>query len=295
MSAEMPTEVRTLLDDLRTFHSRLPVHHFAPLTGRTAEAEALLYGVVGYADETLFLYGYCVGKMEYCFLYDTPWDELHRGMMGTGPREWYDDLEMPRAFRMRYSLSEPRQHEVLDPLLQPMMERPPRYLGTRVGVPNLLTAGAEEVLRHIHLWDERLRFLRRGRYLVPLDEAPSAEWTPAVARFGGLVGHGEGEYAHYGYTVGETSYVFAVKTVSPVSRMTPSNHAPFASRKERRAHLALARQQEQGFRKLSSGQEIEVRFNPTDPSEHVLGAPLLDITPSTGVYHLEPIVLARSR
>lgn len=294
MSAEMPTDVRTLLDQLRTVYSRLPVHPFAPLTGRTAEADALLYGVTGFADETLFLYGYCVGRSEYCFLADSPWDEVHRGMFG-GFREWYDDLVMPRAFRMRYRVSEPQQHEVLDPLLQPMMERPPRYLGTRDSVPHLLTATAEEVLRDIDRWDERLGFLRHSRYLLPLDASQSAEWTPAVARFGGLVGHGEGEYAHYGYTVGETSYVFAVKTVSPISRMTPSDHSPFSSRKKRREHLALARQQEQGFRKLASGQEIEVRFNPKDPSEHVLGAPLLAITPSTGVYQLEPIVLARSR
>lgn len=294
MSAEMPTEVRALLDQLRTVHSRLPVHHFAPLTGRTAEGDALLYGMTGYADETLFLYGYCVGKTEYCFLYDSPWDDLHRGMFG-GPREWYDDLVMPRAFRMRYCVSEPQQHEVLDPLLQPMMERPPRFLGTRDSVAHPLTATAEEVLRDIDRWDERLSFLRRARSLVPQDASQVEGWLPAVARFGGLVGHGEGEYAHYRYTVGETSYVFAVKTEAPLSKMTPSDHAPSSTRKERRAHLALARQQQQGFRQLSSGQEIGVRFNPEDPAEHVLGAPLLDITSSTAAFQLEPIVLARSR
>ncbi|NVJ19972.1 hypothetical protein HUW62_01800, partial [Myxococcus sp. AM011] len=185
MSAEMPTDVRTLLDQLRTLHSRMPVHQFAPLTGRTAEGDALLYGVTGYADETLFLYGYCVGKTEYCFLYDSPWDDLHRGMFG-GFREWYDDLVMPRAFRMRYSISEPKQHEVLDPLLQPMMERPPRYLGTRAAVLHPLTATAEEVLRDIDRWDERLRYLRRAQSLVPQDASQVEGWTPAVARFGGL-------------------------------------------------------------------------------------------------------------
>ncbi|WP_163998479.1 DUF3592 domain-containing protein [Pyxidicoccus caerfyrddinensis] len=302
MSAELPSEVRTRLSQLTTWHFRLPVHHFAPLTGRTVEAEALLYGELGYADETLFLYGYCVGADEYCFLYDTPWDEVHRALNGASPNEWYDGLVMPRAFRVRYSVSAPERHEMVDPLLRSMMERPFRYLGTRAAVPRPLTATAEEVLRDIDLWDERLRYLRRGRYLVPQDVSQTAEWTPAVARFGGLVGRGDAEYAHYRYEVGGTSYVFAVKTVPPISRMTPSDHSPQASRKRRRAHLALARRQEQGFRLLSSGQEIGVRFNPKEPAEHVLGAPMLpagapplDIDPSTSVYQLEPIVFPRSK
>lgn len=290
-------DVRTLLSDLPTWLYRLPVQRAAPLEGRGVECDAVLYGVLGYADETLFLYGYCVGELEHCFLYDTPWDETHRALGGGEPAEWYDGLEMPRSFRMRYSVEEPTRHEILDSRLKAMMERPLRSLGTRYAVPHLLTARAADVLRDIHLWDERIRYLRRGRYLVPDRDREVAGWTPAVARFGGLVGSGSATYAHYRYAVDGTEYVFAVKAQPPRSRMTPSDHAPQTSRKERRAHLAIARRQEQGFRTLQGGQELHVRFNPRDPGEHTLGAPLLpegadplELDPSTVVYQLEPVV-----
>jgi hypothetical protein len=266
------------------------------LAGPTAECEALLYGKTGFADETLFLYGYCVGAREHCFLYDTPWDELHRALGGGSPAEWYDGLEMPRAFRVRYSVSDPTKHEILDPLLKEMMKRPVRPLGTRPGGPHLLTARAEEVLRDIESWDGRLHYLRHGRYLVPANDPRAAGWTPAMAVFGGLVGSGSVTYAHYRYSVGETGYVFAVKPSPPISEMTPSDHSPGTSRKERRAHLAAARRQEQAFRSLVSGQQVRVRFNPQDPGEHSFELPPLQegehppiVDPLCVAYQLEPI------
>ena len=295
-------DVRTLLSELRTWHSRLPVQQAAPVQGLAATCEALLYGELGYADETLFLYGYSVGEDEHCFLYDTPWDEVHRALGGGHPPEWYDGLEMPRSFQVRYAVAEPRRHEILDPLLREMMQRPLRYVGTRPAVPHLLTAGAEALLRDIQEWDERLRFLRRGYTLLAADEPRAEGWTQAVARFGGLVGSGSATYAHYRYAAAGTNYVFAVKCQPPLARMTPSSHAPMNSRKERRAHLALARRQEQGFRLLSPGEELQVRFNPVDPGEHALGPILrsvgpepLELSSSVVAFQLEPVRLPRSR
>jgi hypothetical protein len=302
MSPDSLPDVRSLLSDLSTWYPRLPLQQAAPLTGPTAECEALLYGKTGYADETLFLYGYDVGGREHCFLYDTPWDEVHRALGGGGPAEWYDGLKLPRSFRVRYSAVEPFRHEIIDPLLKQMMKRPLRRLGTRHAVPHPLTARAEEVLRDIEHWDERLFFLRRGRYLESAGEGRATGWTPATAVFGGLVGNESISYAHYRFTAGGTEYVFAVKPPPPNSRMIPEGYSPQASRKERRAHLAGARRQEQAFRSLASGQTLRVRFNPRDPGEHSLELPPLregeaapGIDPSTTAYQLEPVVLPSSR
>lgn len=291
-------DVRTLLSDLSTWLYRLPVQSAAPLAGPTVECEALLYGETGFADETLFLYGYCEGAREHCFLYDTPWDELHRALGGGAPAEWYDGLETPRTFRVRYSVSEPTKHEILDPLLKQMMARPIRYLGTRPGGPHLLTTRAEEVLRDIDTWDDRLRYLRQGRYVVAVDDPRAVDWTPVMAVFGGIVGSGSTAYAHYRYPVGDTGYVFAVKPTPPISEMTPSDHAPGTSRKERRAHLAEARRQEQALRSLVIGQDVRVRFNPQAPAEHSLELPPLPgeerpprMDPFCVVYQLEPLAL----
>ncbi|QDE95858.1 hypothetical protein BHS05_08200 [Myxococcus xanthus] len=293
MPAEPLPDVRTLLSRLPAWHFRLPEYRAAPVEGRAVTCDAVLYGTLGYADETLFLYGYNVGEDEHCFLYDTPWDETHRAYARGQPPEWYDGLQMPRAFQVRHAVAEPSRHEILDPLLKVMMERPLRYLGTRPAIPRLLAAGAAEVLGDIQEWDARLRFLRRGRYLLSAGAPEASGWTPVEARFGGLAGSGNTTYAHYHYDVGATGYVFAVKCQPPLARMTPSDHAPQTSRKERRAHLALARRQEEGFRLLTPGQPLQVRFNPADPGEHALGT--LDLAPSTAAYQLEPVVLPRSK
>lgn len=291
-------DVRTLLSGLSTWLYRLPVQKAEPLAGPTAEVEAILYGRTGFADETLFLYGYCVGASEHCFLYDTPWDEVHRALGGGTPAEWYDGLSMPRAFRVRYSALEPSKHEILDPLLKEMMNRPIRPLGTRPGSTQLLTAPAKEVLRDIEHWDQRLRFLRVGRFLVPADDPKASSWTPVTAVFGGIVGSGSTSYAHYRYSASGTEYVFAVKPAPPISEMTPSDYSPGSSRKERRAHLAAARRQEQAFRSLVSGQEVRIRFNPQTPAEHSLELPPLQegerpptVDQLSVVYQLEPVEL----
>ncbi|AKQ68416.1 hypothetical protein A176_005328 [Myxococcus hansupus] len=295
-------DARTILSDLRTWHPRLPHHLAGPLEGPTATGDALLYGVSGYADETLFLYGYCVGEEEHCFFYDTPWDELHRALGGGHPPEWYDGLEMPCPFRVRYAVAAPSRHEILDAPLSEMMTRPLRYVGTRPAVPRLLTAGAEAVLRDIEDWEPRLRYLRRG-HLLESGDAPKADaWTQAVARFGGLVGHGDATFAHYRYEAGGRAHVFAVKCQPPLARMTPSDHAPFTSRKQRREHLALARRQEQGFRLLEPGQLLQVKFNPADPGAHVLGPVLtpagpqpFELAPGVVAHQLEPVEVPRRR
>ncbi len=285
---------RTILADISTWHMWLPKQYAVPLVGPTGEADAILYGRTGYADETLFLYGYTVGEHEHCFLYDTPWDETHRAY-GNGPSEWYDGLEMPRPFRVRYSVSEPERHEIVDPLLKEMMKRPLHRIGTRPAVAHPLTARADEVLLHIDRWDERLPYLRPGSYLEPANGPRAAGWTPVTARFGGIVGRGDAVYAHYRFPVDGTEYVFAVKLER--SEMTPSDYAPQSSRKERRAHLKSERRQDQAIRSLESGQELRVRFSPNDPKQHTLELPpLRDGEPppvlggSTTAYQLEPLV-----
>lgn len=294
MPPALPDDPRTILADLPTWHPWLPKQRAEPLVGPTGEAEAILYGKTGYADETMFLYGYTVGEHEHCFLYDTPWDEVHRAY-GDGPAEWYDGLQTPRRFRVRYSVSNPQQHEIIDPLLKNMMERPLHRLGTRPAVPHPLTARADEVLRQIDRWDERLHYLRPGSYLGAVNEPLTKNWTSATARFGGIVGTGDAVYAHYRFPVDGTEHVFAVKL--PRSEMTPNAYAPQSSRKERRAHLSGERRREEAFRSLASGQEVRVRFNPDDPKQHTLELPSLQegeppamLGRSLTTYQLEPIV-----
>lgn len=296
MPTERFPEVRTLLREIGTWQFRLPEQGWERLTGAVGESEGVLYGRTGYADETLYIYGYGVGEQEHCFVYDTPWDETHRALGGSTTVEWYDGVKTPRAFRVRYSVAEPWRHVVVDPLLKQMMRRPVRRLGTRPAVRNPLTAGAEEVLAGIEGWAERLNFLRRVRYIRSMVEAQGAGWTPAMAVFGGLVGAGEDTYAHYRYKAGETQYVFAVQPRAPGAEMTPEAYSPQASRQERRAHLGGARKQEQAFRALASGELLRVRFNPGDPGEHALELPPLRpgeappvIDPITQVYQLEPL------
>jgi hypothetical protein len=95
-------------------------------------------------------------------------------------------------------------------------------------------------------------------------------------------------------------YVFAMKPF--LQKMTPSNHAPWTSRKERRAHLAAARLQELSLSSLASGQELRVRFNPQKTREHSIELPPLregEVPPvlssSTVTYQLEPLVYPASR
>ncbi|QRN96646.1 hypothetical protein JRI60_47970 [Archangium violaceum] len=213
-------ETRTILADINTWYSKLPDQHARPLTGPTREADAILHGWLEYYDETLFLYGYTVGALEHCFFYDTPWDERGR-VLGKGhPSEWYDGLAMPRPFRVRYSVAQPHQHEILDPLLGEMMKRPLHRLGTRPAVVRPFTASAEEVLAHIDRWDERLPFLRRRRYLTTAARQEASGWLPALARFGHIVGTGDASYISYGFEVDSTRFVFAVKLMHSFSRMT---------------------------------------------------------------------------
>lgn len=294
MPSVFPSDVKTLLAELSDVYADLPRQTAEPLVGATAECEATLYGKTGFADETMFFYGYNVGAHEHCFLYDTPWDETHRALGGGDPPEWYDGLELPRAFRVRYSVSSPAQHEILDPLLKEMMKRPLRRLGTRPAVPHPLTASAEEILRDIELWDERLSYVRTRYSLEPANSPRVEDWTAATARFGGVVGSGDTQYAHYRFTVDGTEYVFALN-ISP-TKMTPAYSFFGGSRKDRRAHLEEERRWVQAINSLTSGQELRVRFNRRVPGVHSLELPPLRegeappvLSWALMVYQLEPL------
>lgn len=298
MTSVALSDVGTLLSNLNETYSDLPIHRVVPLVGPTRECDAILYGQTGFADETLFLYGYDAESIEHCFLYDTPWDEVHRAYNGGKPVEWYDGLEMPRSFRVRHSVEHPAQHEILDPLLKEMMKRPLRRLGTRPAILHPFTAQAEEVLRDIEAWGERLRYLRRGSYVEPAGSPKVNDWTPTMARFGGVVGSEGARYVHYRFTGGDTEYVFAMKPT--VRKMIPRSHAPMTSRKERRAHLSEERRYGLTLGSFVSGQEVRVRFNPQAPVEHSLefapqreGDPPPVIPVSTVTYQLEPVALPR--
>ena len=289
-------DTRTMLATLYQWFGRLPAQDFAPLTGPTRETEALLHGRIPCQDDTLFLYGYSVGELEHCFFYDTPWDESRR-VPRADNREWYDGLVMPRVFRVRYSVSQPDWHEILDPLLQAMMKRTLHRLGTRPAVAHPLTASAQQVLAQIDRWDERLRLLRRGRSLLPSSAPEGAGWLPALARFGAAVGTEDASYLPYEFEVGATRYVFAVKLTQPDSRMTPRDDSPGASRAERRAHLAEVRHRELGLRLLAGARDVRVWFHPDDPGQHALelrplrpgeSPPILES--GTTTYQLEPIL-----
>jgi hypothetical protein len=104
---------------------------------------------------------------------------------------------MPRPFRVRYSLSHPDRHEILDPRLGEMMKRPLHRVGTRPTVANPLTASAKEVLEQIDRWDERLDLLRRGQYLTAMNAPEVPGWLTARARFGDVVGMGDASYVPY--------------------------------------------------------------------------------------------------
>lgn len=294
-------ETRTILAHINDWYGRLPHHHARPLTGPTRDTDALLHGRLEFADETLFLYGYTVGAREHCFFYDTPWDESNRRIGEGHYAEWYDGLLMPRPFRVRYSVEQPDQHEILDPLLREMMKRTLHRIGTRPAVAKPLTASAEEVLAHIDLWDERLRYLRRRRFLSAETSQKSSDWPTALARFGDVVGEGDASYISYSFEVGGTRFVFAIKLAHSFSRMTPSSHSPGRSRAERRAHLAGVRRQENGLQALAGVQGVRVRFNPDDPGLHTLelpavqaGAGPLVLDEYTTMYQLEPIVFPPS-
>lgn len=294
-------ETRTILADINDWYSHLPYQHAEPLTGPTRETHAVLHGWLEYYDETLFLYGYTVGELEHCFFYDTPWDERNR-VLGKGHHsEWYDGLAMPRPFRVRYSVDQPHQHEILDPLLREMMKRPLHRLGTRPAVARPFTASAEEVLAHIELWDERLPFLRRRRYLHTATRQEASVWLPALARFGHVVGTGDGAYISYAFEVDSSRFVFAVKLAHSFSRMTPSDHEPGRSRAERRAHLSGVRRQDQALQALAGAQDVPVRYDPENPGRHALELsplqpgeppPMLD---RYTMYQLEPIVFPPPR
>ncbi|AKJ06778.1 hypothetical protein ATI61_105251 [Archangium gephyra] len=302
MSPPPLPETRTILANINDWYSKLPDHHARPLTGSTRDTDALLYGRVEYADETLFLYGYTVGAREHCFFYDTPWDESGRSF-GEGHRsEWYDGLLMPRPFRVRYSVEQPDQHELLDPLLREMMKRTLHRMGTRPAVAKPLTASAEEVLAHIDRWDERLRFLRRRRYITTETVQESSGGSTTLARFGDVVGTGDVSYVSYSFEACGTRFVFAIKLTHSFSRMTPSSHSPQSSRAERRAHLAGVRRQEHGLQELAGAQGVRVRFHPDDPGLHTLelpplqpGAEPLTLDSYTTLYQLEPIVFPPAR
>ncbi|MFY0572214.1 hypothetical protein ACN28E_51435 [Archangium lansingense] len=294
-------DTRTILADLNDWYSKLPYQHAEPLTGPTREVHAVLHGWMEYYDETLFLYGYTVGALEHCFFYDTPWDERGR-VLGKGHHsEWYDGLAMPRPFRVRYSVAQPDRHEILDPLLCEMMKRPLHRLGTRPAVERPFTATAEEVLAHIDRWDERLPFLRRRRYLHIATPKESSGWLPTLARFGNVVGKGDGAYMPYEFEVESSRFVFAVKLTHSFSRMTPNDHAPSSSRAERRAHLSAARRQDQTLQELVGAQDVRVRYNPDNPGLHALELPLLQpgepqlMLDRYTMYQLEPIVFPPPR
>jgi hypothetical protein len=291
MSPPPLPDTRTLLANLNDWYSRLPVQRAEPLTGPTHEADALLHGRRHYEDETLFLYGYTVGSREHCFFYDTPWDERTR-VPRPGALEWYDGLDMPRPFRVRYSVSHPDRHEILDPRLGEMMKRPLHRVGTRPSVAHPLTASAKEVLEQIDRWDERLGLLRRSQFLTPMNAREVPGWLPARARFGDVVGTGDASYVSYEFEAGPIRYVFAVNLTHPFSRMTPSDHSPQASRAERRAHLREIRGKEQGLRALAGTRDVGVRFNPEDPGQHSLELPTADSYMKT--YQLEPLAFPRS-
>lgn len=286
---------RTMLARLYEWFGKLPFQHFVPLTGPTRETDALLHGRITCEDDTLFLYGYDVGGREHCFFYDTPWDESRR-VPRADNREWYDGLAMPRVFRVRYSVSQPDAHEILDPLLQAMMKRTLHRLGTRPAVAHPLTASAQQVLAQIDRWDERLHLLRRGGPLLPSTAPEAARWSPTLARFGAVVGKEDAAYLPYEFEGRATRYVFAVKLAQPDSGMTPLDHSPDASRAERRAHLAEVRRREQGLRLLAGAQDVRVWFHPDDPGQHALelhplqpGEPPPVLTSGTTTYQLEPI------
>ena len=122
-----------------------------------------------------------------------------------------------------------------------------------------------------------------------------------MARFGDVVGTGDGAYLSYGFEVESTRFVFAVKLAHSLSRMTPGDHAPWTSRAERRAHLAEVRRQDQTLQALTGRQDVRVRYDPEDPGQHALelpplqaGAPPFQLDPYT-TYQLEPIVFPPPR
>ena len=290
MSSPLP-DTRTILAELEHWLGRLRDQNVAPLTGPTQETDALLHGRLQSQDDTLFLYGYTVGPREHCFLYDTPWDERGR-VPRPGHLEWYDGLELPRVFRVRYSVQEPDRHEILDPLLREMMKRTLRRLGTRPAVAHPLTASAQEVLAQFDRWEERLPLLRRGGRLTPASAPEAAHWPVARARFGAVVGREAHPFLSYAFDGGSTRYVFVVPLTQPGSRMTASGDSPDDSRAERRAHLARVRGQEQALRSLVGAEDVPVRFHPEDPGRHALVlAPEPDA--STETFQLEPLAFPR--
>ena len=108
-------------EDLHAFEQRgdFRRNEPAPAEQATATATATALSWVGHGEDTYIPYTYLVDGLAYCFLYLTPYDELHRAY-GNHPAEWYDELGCGVLFEVAYDPDDPARHRVLDPRFQPL-------------------------------------------------------------------------------------------------------------------------------------------------------------------------------
>jgi hypothetical protein len=78
------------------------------------KTKALVVQLIGRFDSTYILYSYVVDGVEYAFLWETYYDESHRGRGGSSKSAWYDNVMPGDEFEIKYSSGDPRKHYIKD-------------------------------------------------------------------------------------------------------------------------------------------------------------------------------------
>jgi len=99
------------LDKLNASHGKDCYINYNRETKRDAkiETDATFVQSITRYDSTYLLYSYMAGGKEYAFLWETPYDEMHRAY-GKKNSTWYDSLNEGYVFRIRYDAGDPRRH-----------------------------------------------------------------------------------------------------------------------------------------------------------------------------------------
>lgn len=72
------------------------------------EALAKFHAMVSDCDHWFLAYSYFIGDTEYGFIWETPYDEIHRGFSKV--RTWYDDCGSDTYFTIGYCSKDPKLH-----------------------------------------------------------------------------------------------------------------------------------------------------------------------------------------
>jgi len=72
------------------------------------EGLARFHAIVSDCDHWFLAYSYFIGDIEYGFIWETPYDEIHRGYNKV--KVWYDDCGSDTYFTIAYCSKDPKLH-----------------------------------------------------------------------------------------------------------------------------------------------------------------------------------------